>query len=313
MSCRYDASGLGILRSRTPDFAGKTVGDMPDNCLILDYGPHGKWHGHPDKLSVTFWGRGQMLAEDPGCLGYGNPMHWGWYKSTLAHNTVRIDGRNQKPADGRLLAWQADDNATVIVADAGPIADGVTVRRMCALVDDILLDCLWTESDAEHQYEWVFHGCGKLTTSVVGVPAKDIPPHVTKNPHYGHDWSGEDSWSWVTEPTKGVHDGRWTATWTDEKRGTMQLVQAAMPGELWTGVGGALTPPRKTPFVAHRVRTKSAAFPTVVTSRKAKVEIESALQPADGNVGFSATVDGLVYTVFCRGDGSCGVRKEMKK
>ena len=313
-SRRYDASGLGILRSRTPGFTGKSVGCMPDNCLILDYGPHGKWHGHPDKLNVTFWGRGKMLAEDPGCLGYGNPLHWGWYKSTLAHNTIRIDGRNQQPAEGRLLAWRSDGLSSVIVADAGPIAAGVTTRRMCALVDDVFLDYLWVESDAEHQYEWVFHGCGQLETSVSVEPVKGIAPHVTTNPHYGRDWSGEDSWSWVEKPMKGSRTGDWSATWSDREGVAMQLVQSSPPGELWTGVGGALTPPRKTPFVANRVRSACAAFPTVVTSRRAVVSIETAPRLSGGAVGFAATVDGRRYEVSYKVDGTCDIKAaEVKR
>ena len=61
-----------ILRS------GPTGGDgadqhIPENYLALDYGPHGGGHGHPDKLGFVLYGRGTLLAEDPGCIAYGNP------------------------------------------------------------------------------------------------------------------------------------------------------------------------------------------------------------------------------------------------
>ena len=296
-SCRYDASGLAVLRTRTPGFTGKTVANMPDNCLMMDYGPHGKWHGHPDKLHLTFWGHGRQLAEDPGCLGYGNPMHWGWYKSTLAHNTIVIDGRNQLPAEGHHLGWYETNNIVAVAADAGPIAEGVTARRMSALLGDVLIDCLWTASDAEHQYECVFHGQGKLTTSVTTEPVTGLPPRPKKNPHYGRDWSGEDCWSWVDAPRKGPHAGTWTATWRAGDQPLMQLVQRSAAGELWSGIGGALTPPRKTPFVANRVNGRAAAFCSVLTCGEAAVEIGDFVTQEDGTVSFTATVNGTRHSL----------------
>ena len=304
-SRRYDASGLAILRTRTPGFAGKTVGDMPDNCLMMDYGPHGMWHGHPDKLHLTFWGHGTLLAEDPGCMGYGNPLHWGWYKSTLAHNTIRIDGRNQKPSEGKLLGWTDRGGMVAVAADAGPIADGVTARRMSALANDVLLDYLWVESADEHQYEWTFHGQGELSTSVAAEPVTGIPPRTTKLEKYGKDWSGEDSWSWVDKPTKGAHEGVWTATWTVDGAPALRLVQRSPAGELWTGIGGALSPPRKTPFVANRIRGKAAAFPTVVTCGKAEAQVGEAVSTLDGTVGFAATVNGRRFLLLYNASGIC--------
>ena len=304
-SCRYDASGLAILRSRTPGFAGETVGDMPDNCLVVDYGPHGGWHGHPDKLSVNFWSHGRFLAEDPGCLGYGNLLHWGWYKSTLAHNTVRIDGRNQRPAEGNLLGWTVRGNATAVAADAGPIAEGVRARRLCARADDVFLDCLWVESAAEHQYEWVFHGRGELSVSVATEPVVGLPSRPQKNPHYGRDWSGEDSWSWVDSPRKGAHAGEWSATWAGKDGVTMRLRQKSAAGELWTAVGGSMPPPAKAPFVANRVRAKAAAFPTVVTCGNGAVKIERAVSEPDGTVGLVATVGERRLVLLYNASGTC--------
>mgnify|MGYP003313360608 CR=1 FL=1 len=309
----YDASGLAVLRTRTPGFFGETMCGMPDNCLMMDYGPHGKWHGHPDKLHLTFWGHGKMLAEDPGCMGYGNPLHWGWYKSTLAHNTIRIDGRNQKPAEGKLLGWTDKGNVVAVAADAGPIADGVTARRMSALVDDVLLDYLWVESETDHQYEWIFHGQGELTTSVSAEPVTGIPPHLEKLEKYGKDWSGEDSWSWVEKPRKGPHEGAWTATWTKKGVPLVQLVQRSSAGELWSGVGGALTPPRKTPFVVNRYRGKSAAFPSVITCGKAEVTLGKSFAEPDGTRGFEATVNGRRFILLYSASGVCRIGDRVWK
>ncbi len=73
--------------------------------LCLKYGPHGGGHGHPDKLNFVLYSRGQILGVDPGTAAYGVPIQNEWYKSTLAHNTLVVDEENQKPAEGKSLAF----------------------------------------------------------------------------------------------------------------------------------------------------------------------------------------------------------------
>ena len=63
-SLNYADSGMAILRGRTLGARGV----VPDNYMAVDYGPHGGGHGHPDKLNLILWGRGEMIAEDPGCI-----------------------------------------------------------------------------------------------------------------------------------------------------------------------------------------------------------------------------------------------------
>ncbi|MEM1610232.1 MAG: alginate lyase family protein [Sulfolobales archaeon] len=61
----------------------------PDSFyLILDFGPHGGWHGHPDKLSFEVYYRREPLIVDAGSGGYYNPIHWNWNRKSIAHNTV---------------------------------------------------------------------------------------------------------------------------------------------------------------------------------------------------------------------------------
>ncbi|MBW2523805.1 MAG: alginate lyase family protein, partial [Deltaproteobacteria bacterium] len=101
----FDASGFAVLR-------GGTVDDPW--YLALDYGPHGGWHGHYDKLGYVFFARGEMLAIDPGSHSYALPLHDTWDKSTLAHNTVTVDETDQVEATGES---HVTDSATLDFSD----------------------------------------------------------------------------------------------------------------------------------------------------------------------------------------------------
>jgi len=126
-SANYPASGYAILACGEGEQA---------TWLCLKYGPHGGGHGHPDKLNFVLYARGQVLALDPGMARYGVPIHGGWYRTTLAHNTLVVDETNQKPAEGKCLSFGTEGGVDFVVADAGDIYDGVRFRRAIALLNE---------------------------------------------------------------------------------------------------------------------------------------------------------------------------------
>jgi hypothetical protein len=67
---------------------------------------------------------------------YGVPIHGGWYRTTLAHNTLVVDETNQKPAEGKCLSFGTEGGVDFVVADAGDIYDGVRFRRAIALLNE---------------------------------------------------------------------------------------------------------------------------------------------------------------------------------
>lgn len=87
----------------------------------FDCGPLGlapmAGHGHADALSVTLRAFGQDVLVDPGTYDYFTHPRWrSYFRSTRAHNTIEIDGRDQSEMRGpflwsnhaaaRLLAWE---------------------------------------------------------------------------------------------------------------------------------------------------------------------------------------------------------------
>ncbi len=68
--------------------------------ILFDAGPlgipPGCGHGHADGLSFLLWHKGQPVIVDTGTGSYNAAPIWrDYFRSTAAHNTIRVDGKNQ--------------------------------------------------------------------------------------------------------------------------------------------------------------------------------------------------------------------------
>jgi Heparinase II/III-like protein len=109
----FPHGGFYVLRSR-------------DAVMLVDAGEVGMrgigGHGHNDMLSFDLWAAGSQLLVDPGTYVYtADPAARQWFRSTAAHNTLRVDGqeiarlggdhwlwRIENDAHPRVLAWESD-------------------------------------------------------------------------------------------------------------------------------------------------------------------------------------------------------------
>jgi hypothetical protein len=116
------------------------------DCAELGFGAIAA-HGHADALAVTVRAFGRDVLVDPGTYDYFTYPEWRTYlRSTRAHNTVEIDGRDQSAmlgpfmwgarAAAKCLSWSpADDGGAVSAEHDGyhRLDDPVTHRRTVAL------------------------------------------------------------------------------------------------------------------------------------------------------------------------------------
>jgi Heparinase II/III-like protein/Heparinase II/III N-terminus len=113
---RFPDAGMTVLRT--------TGGRDPEIWCRCDGGPHGYLsiaaHAHADALSVEIRYGGVDILADPGTYCYhGEPAWRSYFRSTIAHNTVEVDGRNQSEEGGPFL-WLAHANAAEVkAADIG--------------------------------------------------------------------------------------------------------------------------------------------------------------------------------------------------
>ena len=251
-SAIFPASGVAVLRTDPGgDFAAQVPG-VPGNYVALDYGPHGSGHGHPDKLGFEFYGRGQLVATDAGSISYGNPAHRGWYKQTLAHNTVVVDGKSQQRATGNLLARALDDRASLVVADAGDAYPGVRLLRAMALLPDMLMDVTLATSEKEHQYDWAYHSRGELTMTVPTLTALAQIP-------------GEGAYEWAEE-WRGADDGHaWAGTWQVTDELAVRAAQdCSTDAQVMTALGRGTPASARDPFVMSHCVGRTAIWGTAL-------------------------------------------------
>lgn len=164
----FDASGYAVAR-------GGSGGDPW--YLALDYGPHGGWHGHYDKLGFVFFARGRMLGIDPGSHSYALPLHDSWDRSTIAHNTVTVDQAFQLEATGALERFLATPGCVWVRASAGAAYEQASLDRDLVMVDGYLLDHVEARATdgATHQYDWLYHNPGALTHDLDATPFSGFP------------------------------------------------------------------------------------------------------------------------------------------
>ena len=76
--------------------------------LSLECGAFGGGHGHPDRLHLTVYADGMLWLPDFGTGSYvANTL--AWYRSTLAHNAPRLDGRSQPSGEATCEAFDVAD------------------------------------------------------------------------------------------------------------------------------------------------------------------------------------------------------------
>ncbi len=113
-------AGLTILRS--------PAGEPGEIWCRCDGGPHGfgsiAAHGHADALSVEVRHNGVDILADPGTYCYHGEPEWrGYFRSTLGHNTLELDGTDQSTSGGPFL-WVRHARSRVVHARSG--AGGVS-------------------------------------------------------------------------------------------------------------------------------------------------------------------------------------------
>jgi hypothetical protein len=118
-------------QKRPNTFAEAGITFLRDDRLScrVDHGPHGFLstcaHGHADALSFELRIDGRPVLIDPGTYCYQGEPEWRrYFRSTLAHNTLEIEGADQARQAGPFL-WSTAMRSWAEAAqgiDGGPVA-----------------------------------------------------------------------------------------------------------------------------------------------------------------------------------------------
>lgn len=152
-SAVFRGAGHAILRTDGP--AGMSA--------AMTFSSYGGFHGHLDKLSFVFFAYGEELGVDPGrakSQAYRLPIHRDWYKATIGHNTVLVDGKPQAPAAGELLLFASTPGYAAAAARCTEAYPGVEHTRLLAMTPEYLLVLDRLAADKPHYFDWVYHNRG---------------------------------------------------------------------------------------------------------------------------------------------------------
>jgi hypothetical protein len=130
----------------------------------ITFGPYGGFHGHLDKLSFVLFARVQELGVDPGrarSQAYRLPIHAGWYKATVSHNAVLVDGSSQAPASGRLELFAETVGYAAVAASSEEAYEGVRHERLLVAMPGYLLVVDDLVSSTPRRFDWIYHNRGK--------------------------------------------------------------------------------------------------------------------------------------------------------
>ena len=266
-STNYPGVGIAVLRSPR------------GNVMTFDYGPF-LGHGQPDKMGITLFANGSLMAADYGTPGYGSAsMHW--YSSTMAHNTVVVDGKTQaRTKERQLTRFAGSPTFEVAEAETEQAYPGVLHKRTVIRVGEsfIVIDRL--KSKDKHTYDWFFRSEGNLQFSGEA---------VTKPLGY----------QYVDEKSQLATDAAWDARWVLDGKGLDLFMLDAHPSLVTAAECPAETTARKIPLLIVRKEGREAVFIAVL----APYNGESKVECSESNGLIKLEHDGVTDWVFVKESG----------
>jgi hypothetical protein len=192
---------------------------------------HGLSHGHFDKLTYAYYDAGNEIVTDYGAArflnieakynGHYTHENESWAKSSIAHNTLVVDGRNMFGGKWResqkyhpTVLWHSFvDGLQCVAAREDNAYEGVSFTRYLVYADvpfleyPLIMDVLKAESDGRHQYDYPVHYNGHMIS--LSVPYERALTSMTtlgSANGYQHIWTeakahgadGTTSYTWLT-------------------------------------------------------------------------------------------------------------------
>jgi len=267
-SCNLEQSGWTIIKG----VEGSNYWRSDCIASVMDHGPHGDWHGHPDKLGIEVFAGGLRWIQDAGSpTGYHCRQHWEYFRRTLAHNTVVVDCQDQ-------LFERANDNALEDIKHTGKLIEfngntrsvcasvdwaypGVGYTRTLSIKDASLTDRFEITSGDLHTYDYILHGRG-----MVEIPSLSMEEGRFDQIKGGYEYfvnvsrtTTDDGWTAIFKDG-GWPDGNFSPTGKK-----FEIRVAGAPGtEIYTGYSPSHLIGVYIPFILVRRKTKDTIFQCVM-------------------------------------------------
>ncbi len=295
----FPVHGAAILRSDASDINAPGV--------HLYWGRHWSGHRSPAALHLDIHAFGRMLTGTPFVsLGYRDPRHLTWNRTTIAHNTVTVDEVPMFPydaegdsiweydlwrdsvSDGNLEAFDATETFSAVRVTNDNVYPGVRLDRTVLLTRTYLLDIYRVEADRERQLDWAMHGAADLDFGGNGTPV-DLGKRRGYE-HFTHAVQVAAGPGWATVPFTAGDTGGQVSLWMDGAPGTI-LVLATDP------VPEKTDPlPTQHSTLILRTRSTSARFMALWTFGRQKPATAAVRQHGDGTLDLCVRENGPPQT-----------------
>ncbi|UQZ82718.1 Heparinase II/III-like protein [Paenibacillus konkukensis] len=268
--------------------------------LLAKHSTFGGEHDHMDRLGLSFSAGSVPLFIDPGTTAYGVPAHYGWFKHTYSHNTICLNGKDQPPGDGRLLQYRQEpwgawieaamdwrgggyrmQGSMILPPEMCPWDEqayyGVSVRRVNALTDRLLLDIVKATVPAEREIDLLYHMSGGL---------EDNRP-----------WQSCDaplsalSQEWLHEKQIKRHESAESLVWRMKEGRLLQASWCSEPSEMMTARTPDNPPSGSRQTLIHRVPGSAAAEREVLFIHAFGYEADGGALSISGASGESGAVE----------------------
>lgn len=158
LSKYYPTTGQAIMRSgweTKTKFENKFESQTQ---VIFDVGPYRTNHSDLDALSLNIYSNGKTLVTDAGLYTYeASDKLKSYFHGTAGHNTVMVDGQNQRlgsPIPGK---FKQGEVYTTHSAQHNLYPQTIHQRSVTLLGHDFVVVVDRLISDKEHDYEQLFH------------------------------------------------------------------------------------------------------------------------------------------------------------
>ena len=120
-------------------------------------------HSHKDLFSIII----PPCFLDLGAAGYGSPMNDSWLRTSLAHNSISVDGKQPDLLINTTI--RETDHGVEAFTEDWPDIDSIS--RSLTVEGLFVKDCTEIHASTEHIYEWTFHSEDDVDCNLDGKPA----------------------------------------------------------------------------------------------------------------------------------------------
>lgn len=240
--------GLGLGSSNSLS-EGLAVMRGPDGetAVFFDYGKGRSGHVQPAKLNLLAYAQGDERFVDPGRLPYANPLHKGWYRQTVAHNTVVVGKKSQRRTAGTLRAWANTPDFTLVRATANTAYEGVTLDRTLIMMGRTVADVFQCAAEEPTIFDLPLHVRGEF--------------HVPENAEPVDSLGDGNGYQYLEAAHRIPADTKKLKIKTDKNKHIMVWPLDEAP--LFSAVGFGYTPREKVPLLMRRKEGRAACFAAV--------------------------------------------------